>query len=80
MLQNEFDENSALIESNVLNLRSATDGVDNVLRTNFRGFADLQCGGFSVRLNNISNSVGCRYTNGAVYAYCFDQKDLGSKD
>jgi hypothetical protein len=63
---NLFEQNTALIESNVLNIRGRNQ--------NAQAFYDpeIMCGGIQLSNNIFKKNAGCRNTYGAVRLSCFD--------
>ena len=67
---NRFESNSALFESNVLNVRKRAQTVH---RTSFTAASQLECGGFEISDNIFEQNTGCKGTQGAISIYCFDE-------
>ena len=68
---NKFINNSALIESNVLNLRKRNSV--NLLGVTYLDSSNLTCGGIEISENTFSGNVGCPSTTNAVAnVYCYD--------
>jgi len=63
---NLFEQNSALIESNVLNIRKRNYDVKNTYDP------EEMCGGIQLSDNVFRRNVGCKNTHGAVRLSCFD--------
>jgi len=70
---NRFVNSSALMDSNVLNLRTRVD------RAALQGH-DPKCGGITLRANRFERSVGCQYVHGVVHLYCYDAGHSSPKD
>jgi hypothetical protein len=75
---NTFEQNSGLIEANVLNLRKRVHTLSLVPDDFDRSSPDvdefvqkdLDCGGFHISKNHFSKNIGCHNTLGAMYIYC----------
>ena len=70
VVQNTFLNNVGLVDSNIINFRSLTDGPETLFKTNYTDRSVEGCGGLLVQGNIFNESVGCRFTNGAIYGYC----------
>lgn len=58
MTKNTFTKNSALIDANILSLRTTADA------------AHTTCGNINIEANTFTNNIGCSQTNGVAYIYC----------
>jgi hypothetical protein len=64
---NTFEQNSALIDSNVLNFRKlATPD-----QLTYRSSEDMKCGGLEFYSNTFLSNIGCKQTHGVMHIYCF---------
>jgi len=58
---NVFEENSGLIDANVLSFRKLLSQSD-LHQSTFRSKADMKCGGLELQGNRFSKNVGCKNT------------------
>ena len=74
--RNQFVNNSALIEANVLNLRKRNSL--NLIGTDYTFSTSLGCGGIDLTGNSFIGNIGCPTANAASLIYCFDPSSTSS--